>query len=344
MRRLTNSVITFCLCFCATAAAEERKDRSWTFSFLFENDLFGDTDRNYTNGVKLTWVSPDLTHYKDSGKLPDWSLPLIHRLPFINEPGLQRNVAFSVGQKIFTPEEIERRDLITDDRPYAGWLFFATAFHNKNVKRLDTIEVELGVVGPAALAEEAQNFVHETRGIAKAEGWDHQLENEPGVALIYERKWRVAEAHHASGWGFDVIAHAGGALGNVYTYGNGGAELRLGWNIPVDFGSSLIRPGGDNSAPADSSDPRFLMQGKYSVHAFAGVSGRAILRDIFLDGNTVADSHSVDKENFVGDILLGASAIFGNVKLSYAQVLRSKEFEGQDSGHNFGSVSLSYSY
>ena len=61
----------------------EAQEKSWTFSFDLENDLFADTDYNYTNGGKLTWSSYDLTSYAESGKLPDWSLPYIHRLPFI---------------------------------------------------------------------------------------------------------------------------------------------------------------------------------------------------------------------------------------------------------------------
>ena len=29
------------------------------FSFYLENDIFAGTDRYYTHGVKLTWISPD---------------------------------------------------------------------------------------------------------------------------------------------------------------------------------------------------------------------------------------------------------------------------------------------
>ena len=116
--------------------------KDWqTFSFYFENDLFVDTDQGYTNGVKLSWISPDLTGYTESDRLPDWSLPLIRRLPFINEPGLQRNIALSVGQNIYTPEDISRKELIEDDRPYAGWTYFGIAFHSKNDRRLDSMEV-----------------------------------------------------------------------------------------------------------------------------------------------------------------------------------------------------------
>lgn len=93
-------------------------------------------------------------------------------------------MAFSIGQKIFTPDDIQRRGLVENDRPYAGWLYFGSAFHNKNARLLDTFEIQLGVVGPAALAEKTQNFVHDLRGIDEARGWDNQLHNEPGVLLI----------------------------------------------------------------------------------------------------------------------------------------------------------------
>ena len=249
-----------------------------------------------------------------------------------------------MGQQIFTPQDIERRDLIKNDRPYAGWLYFATAFHNKNYRRLDSMELQMGVIGPLSLAEEAQNYVHDVRGISTAKGWDNQLETELGVVATYERKWRVISYGSGGGWGLDTITHAGGALGNVFIYGNAGFETRFGWNVPADFGTSPIRPAGDTNAPTDSSDPRFSSYRDFSLHGFVAITGRAIGRDIFLDGNTFRDSHSVDKHTLVGDLIVGVSAIVGQFKLSYAQVFRSKEFEEQDSGHNFGSVSLSYSY
>jgi len=333
----------------ATARAEDPeglnpKEKSWTLTVLFENDLFRNTDRYYTNGVKISWISPDLTHYKDSGKLPDWSLPLIHRLPFVNEPGLQRNVSFSLGQKIFTPDDTKTETLIKDDRPYAGWLYFGTGFHNKNVRRLDTIEVELGVIGPAALGEESQNTVHRYRGLGEAKGWRHQLKDEPGVAVILERKWRAFQAHRASGLGADLITHGGGALGNVFTYLNAGFEMRAGWNVPTDFGTSLIRPCGDANSPSDATDPRFSPKKGYGFYLFGALTGRAVLRDIFLDGNTFRDSQSVSKEPFVGDLIIGASLLLHRFKVSYAQISRSKEFKKQDGGSSFGSISFSYSF
>lgn len=319
-------------------------EKSWTFSFYFENDLFADTDQNYTNGVKLTWISPDMTRYRDSGKLPEWSLPIIRRLPFINEPGLMRNVAFSIGQNMYTPEDISREDLIEDDRPYGGWLYGGLALQSKNERRLDTIEIQLGMVGPVSFAEQTQDLVHRLRGIQRPKGWDNQIKNEPGLAIIYERKWRVLKRGIQGDLGYDAITHLGGVLGNVYTYANAGAELRVGWNIPLDFGTSLIRPGGDTNAPAGSRDPRISLDRGFSLYAFGSVNGRAVLQDIFLDGNTFTDSHSVEKKHFVAEAVAGVSLIVDRFKISYAQVFQTKTFEIQKDNHSFGSITISFSY
>ena len=104
-------------------------------------------------------------------------------------------------------------------------------------------ELQFGIIGPAAQAEEAHNFIHDLRDLEKAGGWSNQLDNEPGLALIYERKWRPLKSDNSTGFGYDVITHAGAAVGNVFTYANAGVETRIGWNLPGDFGTSYIRPG-----------------------------------------------------------------------------------------------------
>lgn len=326
------------------ATAQEPYDNSWTFSVHFENDLFADTDQNYTSGVKFSWVSPDLTRFRDDKQLPEWIYPYIESLPFINEPNRERNVVFSFGQSIYTPQDIERTDLITDDRPYAGWLYLGLGFHSKTETQLDTMEIQLGVVGELSLAKQTQILVHKARDIPTPKGWQHQLENEPGLNLIYERNWRHELAGGDRGLGIDVITHAGAALGNVYTYANLGFEIRAGWNLPEDFGTSTIRPGGDTNDPVTRSDPRRSPDTSFGFHLFAFADGRAVARDIFLDGNTFADSHSVDKEHFVGDFAFGAALIYRRFKLSFAKVFRSREFMGQPSKHRFGSITLSYTF
>lgn len=345
-------LITLLIFTSTSVHAARPPSQSWTFTFRLENDLFASTDRLYTNGIKLSWISPELDYFRDldwlkkKTQVRNWSKRIIRLLPFSKDPDMQRNIALSIGQKMFTPADISRRDLITGDRPYAGWLYGSVAFHNKNDRVLNTIELQAGLIGEWSLARETQNFIHGLRGIDKARGWDNQLKNEFGFSLIYDRKKRVVRRTDFAGqWGVDLITHYGGAAGTVFTHLDAGAELRLGWNLPTDFGTDLIRPAGDSNAPADTMDPRYDPGGaKISFHVFAAATGRMVFRDIFLDGNTFSHSYSVDKELFVGDFLVGASLVYRKIKFSYAQVLRTKEFKAQKSGHNFGSISISYTY
>lgn len=350
--RLTLLLLPVMLFAAVPVQAARPPSKSWTFTFRLENDLFANTDRFYTNGIKLSWISPDMNYFRDldwlkkKTKIRNLSKRIINLLPFSRNPDMQRNIALSVGQKMFTPADISRRDLINGDRPYAGWLYGSVAFHNKNDRVLNTVEIQAGLIGDWSLARQTQDFIHGLRGIDKAQGWGNQLNNEFGFALIYDRKKRVVRRTDFSGqWGVDLITHYGGAAGTVFTNVDAGAELRLGWNLPTDFGSALIRPAGDTNAPADTKDPRYEPRGKtFSFHVFAAATGRLVLHDIFLDGNTFSRSHSVTRELLVGDFVIGASLVYRKVKFSYAQVLRTKEFKAQQGGHNFGSISISYTY
>ncbi len=315
-----------------------------TFSVLFENDLFTGDDRYYTNGIKLSWMSRDLRQFGQWAHTPEWMRGFFESMDRI-QPGREKNVGFFAGQKLFTPQDIQERELIPDDRPYAGWLFGGMSLNSKNTRALDTFELWLGIVGPAALGEETQNFVHEVRGIPAARGWENQLDNEVASSLFYQRKQRFWEYFAPSSLlGADVIGHAGAAAGTVYTYANAGVELRFGRNIPSDFGTSLIRPGGDVSAPVLTADVPHHDPDRFGMHLFGAISGRAVLRDIFLDGNTFGDSHSVEKENLVGDFIWGAGVNFRRMKVTYSQVYRSQEFEGQDETSKYGSLNLTVVY
>lgn len=341
--RVALSLVLTASAVSAPAAPQKSPADSSTLTVMFENDLFGDSDEQYTNGFQIGWMSQDLAQFYDA-ELPQWMEGLADYLPFIDLPDSTHNIGLSLGQKMYTPRDTEASTLVRDDRPYAGWLYGGLAFVSKTETRLDTVEVQVGVVGPASLAEEAQELVHELRNLPVPQGWDNQLDNEPGVALIYEHRDRPWRSENVSGLGYDVITHAGGAVGNVFTYVNAGAEIRAGWNLPADFGTSLINPGGDTNAPSTVDDPRLRNTQRFGIHGFAATTGRVVLRSIFLDGNTFSDSHDVDKEFLVGDLLLGVSVTFWNTKLSYAQAFRSREFDGQDGSHNFGSLSLSITF
>lgn len=316
----------------------------WTLSFYYENDLFYDTDRYYTNGTKFSWISPNLSEtFARAAETPGWLRPVVRQLPFVNEPGIHKNIVFSIGQNLYTPTDIVATEPQFDDRPYAAWLYLGVGLHNQTERWLDTIELNLGVVGPWALGEQTQNFVHRARGLQTAEGWDNQIKNEVVVNLIFERRWRRELFGGRTGWGADVLNHAGGSLGTLFTYLNTGGGIRFGWNLPKDFGASVIRLAGDTNAPASLDDLRIRREHVFGAHLFLTVDGRWVLRDLTLDGNTFQESMRIERSWWVGDVSGGLAVIYGAWKLSYAATYRTRTFEaGYD--QTFGSINISLTY
>jgi lipid A 3-O-deacylase len=328
-------------------AGDEIARRSDTLTLYLENDLFGfdNKDRYYTHGTKLSWISRDLSDYRDIVIAPSWMHRFIERMPFINDPERRRTVSVSLGQSIYTPGDKARSDLILDDRPYAGITYLGLGLHSKNRRQMDTLEFDLGIVGRHSYAEDCQKEIHRWTDSADPEGWSHQLRDEPVLNIYFERKWRVLQIRSSGGLGFDCVPHMGIAVGNAYTGVNLGGQVRFGWNIPSDFGTYLIRPGSDSSAPADDADPRFFRPfHRFGIHLFLAVDGNAVARNILLDGNTFRDSHSVDKKPFVADLIGGIGMIVHRVKITYSYVHRTKEFETQKDEQQFGAIAVSFTF
>lgn len=343
LRVATNAVALSCL-LVAGSATQAQEDRDWTLNLYLENDLFSQTDRDYTSGLRASLVSPDLNSYVNDDVLPDWLQRLNRRLSFFHSrtEGLERNLVVSVGQTIFTPQDREATEIVEDDRPYAAWLFGRIGYQTRSADQLDTLEVSLGVVGPAALGQEAQDFIHDMRDFERFNGWDNQLENELAALFLWEHREKMMRVYSKnSQFGYDLIGHAGIAVGNLRTYVNAGAELRLGWAIPDDFGTSSLRPGGDNSTPYSNWSRRKTRR-DWGVHAFLSLDTRLVAHNIFLDGNTFEDSHSVRREPLIADAAIGVSMYYRGFRLSYAQILRSREFKEQDESHSYGSLAVSY--
>ncbi len=320
-----------------------KKDLS-TITLYLENDVFVGEDMEYTNGLKLTWSSPVHKDYPPKAIPHRWLYPIIKKLPFKHDEHTRNNITYSIGQNIYTPEDIDKEELIEDDRPYAGITYVSIGFHNRTLKHMDTVELHAGLVGPESYAEECQEAVHSLFNDEDPEGWDNQLDNEAVLGIVYSHKKKIFESGIGRGFGYDGIINTGGALGNAMTFYNLGFTLRFGWNMPNDFGNFPIRPASAFNAAFDERDPRLTTDRFFGAHMFFSVNGKAVLRDIFLDGNTFSDSHDVDKELLVADYIAGVGFIMGRVKLSMAYVVRTEQFEEQDGSQEFGSINMSYSF
>jgi lipid A 3-O-deacylase len=308
-------------------AAVERiaEDDKVIFNVVIENDVFAGADRDYTNGIRFAWLSSE-------ENMPAWSRMVAQALPLASAG--KKRISVAAGQSIFTPENITLHNPTAESRPYAGWLYGSVGMVSDTGQTLDNVMLTMGVVGPLSYAEQTQVFVHRVIDSPHPEGWDHQLKNEPGVVLTYERKWRGLYEFSPFGMGADVTPHAGVNLGNVNTDAAVGATFRLGYDLPADYGPPRIRP----SLPGSDF---FIPTKKLGGYLFTTVGGRAVARDIFLDGNTFSNSTHVSKEILVGSLQLGAVVTYGDTRLSYTHVVMTKEYSTQQRPSQFGALTLS---
>jgi hypothetical protein len=211
---------------------------------------------------------------------------------------------------------------------------------------LTRLELAAGIVGPSSLAEQSQNEMHRFRWFETAKGWDNQLKDEPVAMLTWSRIWRINAGTAGNGWGWDMLPRVALSAGTPLTQGSLGGEVRFGWNLPSDFGSTTIHPGSGILAPTlrEKLEVSDAFWDNVGVHVFAGVEGRGVAHNTFLDGNTWKSSHDVDKFPFVGEFYWGVACHIYDFMITYTQMLRTKEFHGQDKFQNFGSITVGYTF
>jgi lipid A 3-O-deacylase len=317
----------------ASAADDGPVEKLGTLSVVIENDFFAHTDQNYTNGFRLQYLRPKGQVSDLSGWLAEMTL------------GEQRESQLfegvSLGQSLFTPLDITDPNPRPGEQPYAGWLYveFAAILEKRDeqdrLKRVDTVSATAGIVGPLAGGELVQNTFHQLIDSEIAQGWDNQLDNEPGLLLSADRTWMKARSMRA--YGFDVLPSVGLSLGNVLTEARGGFTLRFGPDLDDDLGPPRIRPSLAGAGYLDSSN-------SFNWYVFAGLQGRAVARNIFLDGNTFSGSLRVKKRHLVADAQAGLVMSYGGLRFSYTLVRRSREFATQQDPHYFAAFSLTARY
>lgn len=313
---------------------EDSSQSTWDLqktNIYFDNDYFLGTDAQYTDGAKLSNL---------------YFIPRVEssflKIPFIHDDKKSHFVSLAVAQQIYTPDDTEESKLIIDDRPYAGWLYVEFGLHQSSETELDSLLVQLGMVGQASLAEQTQKAAHKIIKNENPAGWDNQLSNELGVKITYEHKWRyVLKQDNAIQT--NIIPFLRASLGNVQTSAGSGVLIKYGWNPIQDFGSSPIERGGESGIPI-APNKLYGIHQPWSFTFNLALEANLIAQDIFLDGNTFLDSHSIEKENFLLNVSYGLSARYKQYALDFIITMSSKHFRKENSGHNFGTLLFSYYY
>jgi lipid A 3-O-deacylase len=327
------------LCWLSTAAtAEDRSD--WTFNLIEENDSFAGGDKYYTQGLMASLFA---AHRAGDPWFARWN-GVANAIFLPGTEGGRIYFGGFLGQSIFTPEDRLRVPPDPNDRPYAGWLYGGVSLYRETDSTLDRATLTLGLVGPGAGGRKVQNGWHDITnpfiGAPQVLGWSYQLENEPGIVLSQERKWRFATA--PGGIETDILPEVNASLGNIFTYAGAGAMVRLGRRLRADWGQPRIQPA--------LSGSEFVNQDGFNGHRFAwylfaGTEARLVARNIFLDGNTWDDdSPSVDKKPLVADFTAGAALVGRGFRLGASYTYRTDEFEGQDGHADFVALNLSIAF
>ncbi|MDZ4816518.1 MAG: lipid A deacylase LpxR family protein [Verrucomicrobiota bacterium] len=294
----------------------------FTLQFYLDNDggigmPFNGTDRHYTSGIKFA-----LAHH------PKWAEQLGQWIPGTHD-GSRFAGGYTFGQAIYTPENLRQHELLFNDRPYAGFLYVGAFWQRADASILDNVELDFGVTGDISLASLAQRFVHQEADFQTPAGWANQLKNEPGLNLTYSRKWKFEVWKSSdSNFAIQAIPEAGATIGSFNRHAVGGATVRVGWNLPDDFGPGRIE--------LIQSSTAFPKEG-FGFYFYGRAAGRAVEHNTFLEGNTFESSHSVEERPLVGEWQVGFLLTFDDTfQFGYGYTHMTEEFYGQRSPNNFG--------
>jgi lipid A 3-O-deacylase len=322
-------------------------------TFYWENDSgwakpFDSHDRHYTAGVglSLSWRAP-------------WVDDLLQGIPSLGEE-FSRDTDYAMGfvgaLTIYTPDNITTTVPQFGDRPFAGYtyggLFFQRArrveppefgfptasslFDTKSYSAFESLEFDLGIMGPSSLGQNAQEMIHHMIGDPVPVGWVNQIHDEPEFSIKYDRRWRSQEVRILDQVpvAFQLIPGAGLTAGSLKDEVNLGVLVRLGYNLPDDFGP------GELANPADftSNDPcacldffdKFLE--KQSFYVFVRPAGRFVAHNALLQGDNWRhdDRVTVNPERAIFAVQFGFGwRVLKHFEFVYVCTYESAEFVGQ---------------
>lgn len=313
--------------FLGPALANDDDDNDQSLWIVeYENDLFAGEDRYYTSGIRLSRIAT-------AREAPDWLESVALRFPgFGDATALPYGLAIS--HNIYTPADIENPAFPPDDRPYAAWLQLKFSTGTLHPKGADRVRVGIGIVGPAAMGKQIQKGIHRAIDTDMPTGWETQLKNEPTLLLGYDRFRRIVDWSKPEQIGMDVSMLGGMTLGNAHTHATIGSFARFGHNLSNDYGPPRITPAVTGSA-------FFTPDETASWYFFIGSEGRAVGRDLFIEGNTFGGRDGVDARRLVGELFGGFVYTKGQFRVTYTHVWRNREFEGQLAAQDYGAFSMS---
>lgn len=303
-------------------------------SLYFENDMFssylglGQSDKWYTNGVKLVYTYNDEDHTAVTGSMKGMLTGLTHSLF-----GECARHGVVLGQLMFTPKNIAISTSQPNDRFYGGWLYFGGVIQNNDEVHTRTAELDVGLVGPNSFAEQTQKAIHSAFGYTNPAGWNYQIRNELGVQFSYNDIVRFQHATHT-----DASYYYGGSVGTVFDNIKGGLMFRLGTNLDGVPISNIESP--VIGAKLEERGGYLLLRGEF----------QGVIHNTFIDGsliNSLPFQSNVTSRPLVGQLTFGfvKEGVLGYpAKFSFLVHRKTAEFTSPAFGRNtlftYGTVNV----
>lgn len=303
------------------------------FTFSYENDAFYRDDGGYTNGVVVSWGYYDVEALNEES-MPTWlaNLNQYLYLPYLEDRNYA--ISYSFGQFIQTAVDFEDENLIEEDAPYAGLLAWKVNVVAAGEDVSDDLSLTLGIVGPASGAEYVQKSIHALIGSKEPMGWDHQLSNEVVFRVEAKRLWRslVVPLGETEA---DIVTGVNAGVGNLLSDANVGISFRWGQQLQSSFSSS---------SPFVVQKMNGLAPSPKGWYIFANLSGSYVLNDIFINGNTFEDSHSVALTHWQAGVAIGAQLNISQWNFIYSMIYTTDQYETQTEDTRFGTLSVTYNF
>ncbi len=185
-----------------------------------DNDFFTLTDRYYSSGLFVNY-----RHLLKNGLLK----------------GGNEQLAFSIGQEVYTPSDIKTTDISEQDRPYVGFLAFQGGW--SYVKKNHGVDVSLllGVAGKASGAGGFQRWYHNAIVISDPPIWVGEMENSMHVNAYasYRREWQLAP----NPFSVTIVAQPAVAFGSRDVYAQNDLIAYFGRKNPIQSSIGFNRIG-----------------------------------------------------------------------------------------------------
>jgi lipid A 3-O-deacylase len=289
------------------------------FGFKSENDsyLAQGSDRYYTNGLFINF-----RRALDQTKLKD---------------GLEKKIyEVSVGQRMYNPISGYAPNPLTQDRPFAGYLYAGGALSwFKSNESVLKASAEIGIVGPSSLAEDGQKLLHKTVGFYELAGWEYQIKDEVAINLSVQYTKLIHRlVDNAADISFEGYVNAG----TTFSGAGAGILLRAG-SINQLFNTSYLNSSIGNNAKTKSLVPR-------EIFFYVKPQLNFVAYDATVQGSMFKNNSPItfDVKPIVFAQQLGFNFSSQRFTVDFGVIFKTKEIESSARAHQWGAISMFYRF